>query len=255
MDINKVLHVATFAGQIILENGGETYRVEETIWRTCAAFGVDFAESFVTPTGIMVSVVDSNNNTLSLVKRVKKRTVNLEKISQVNDLSRNIKSKNLSVNEFNDALHKIENSNRYNLPITVFFSASAAAAFSILFGGNFNDFICTFFIGLIIKIFSTFGSELDINDFFTNSIGGAIAATMALWFVKLGIGSNIDKIIIGSIMLLVPGLAITNAIRDTIAGDIVSGLTRASEAILIAVSVAVGTGAVIGLWIGHFGGI
>ena len=82
MEINKILHVATFAGQIILESGGETYRVEDTIGRFCAAFGIQFAESFVTPTGIMVSVSDENSYTTTLVKRVKTRTIDLQKIHQ-----------------------------------------------------------------------------------------------------------------------------------------------------------------------------
>ena len=74
MDFDKVLHIATFAGRIILESGGETYRVEETICRICAAYGIRYAESFVTPTGIMVSVYDENNYTTTLVKRVTNRT-------------------------------------------------------------------------------------------------------------------------------------------------------------------------------------
>ena len=92
--MNEILQVATFAGQIILENGGETYRVEETIWRICKAFGADEAESFVTPTGIMASICH-NSETYSLIKRVSNRTVDLDKIDLVNDLSRNILLKKL----------------------------------------------------------------------------------------------------------------------------------------------------------------
>lgn len=255
MDINKILHVATFAGQIILESGGETYRVEETIWRICKAFGVEYAESFVTPTGIMSSVSDENHKTTSLIKRIHRRTVNLEKISRVNDLSRNIKTLNLTVDQFYNELINIENGKRYSAPVTIFFSALGAAAFSILFGGNIKDFVSAFIIGVIIKLFSNLCSELSINDFFINSISGSIVAGMALILVSEGIGSNVDKVIIGSVMLLVPGLAITNAIRDTIAGDLVSGLTRAAEAFLIAISIAVGTGVVLILWFNKFGGI
>jgi uncharacterized membrane protein YjjP (DUF1212 family) len=255
MDINKILHVATFAGQIILESGGETYRVEETIWRICKAFGVEHADSFVTPTGIMATVSDEDHKTTSLVKRIHKRTVNLEKISRVNDLSRNIQTQTLSVDQFYDELLKIENGKRYSTLITLFFSALGAAAFSILFGGNIKDAIAAFIIGVVIKLFSNLCNEFNINDFFINSISGAIVAGMALVSVKLGIASNTDIVIIGAVMLLVPGLAITNAIRDTIAGDLVSGLTRAAEAFLIAISIAVGTGAILILWLKNFGGI
>lgn len=255
MDINKILHIATLAGRIILENGGETYRVEETINRICTAFGMEDADSFVTPTGIMVSVFHKEKGTFALVKRVKNRTVNLEKVHLVNDLSRSICEQNMSVAQVNEVLKNIDNSTRYGTKTTLFFSALGAAGFSALFGGDIKDFFSAFFIGLIIKSFSLLSSNLSINDFFINSIGGAIAAILALLFVDNGIASNLDMTIIGSIMLLVPGLAITNAIRDTIAGDLVAGLTRAAEAFLIALAIAIGTGVVLSFWFNLRGGL
>lgn len=255
MDINKILHVATYAGQIILESGGEVYRVEETIIRICKAYGVYFAESFVTPTGIMVSVCDENHYTTTLIKRVKSRTVDLQKVHLVNELSRNVYTKNYTLDEVDQELKKIEHTPRYSFAITVLFSALGAAGFTVLFGGKVTDCLASFIVGIIIKLFTTKAAQLDINSFFINSIGGAAAAAMALILYSSGIGTNFDTVIIGSIMLLVPGLAITNAIRDTIAGDLVSGLTRAAEAFLTAIAIAVGTGMVLSFWISKFGGV
>ena len=252
--MNEILQVATFAGQMILENGGETYRVEETIWRICKAFGAEEAESFVTPTGIMASICHEGQ-TYSLIKRVSKRSVDLYKIDLVNDLSRNILIKNLSVKDFKFELQKINKSERYSDNITLLFSALGAAAFTILFGGNIRDFSAAFIIGFIIKFLTIKGSNMQINQFFINSLSAAVASFLAIIFVKIHLASNLDQTIIGSIMLLVPGLAITNAIRDTIAGDLLSGLTRAAEAFLVAVSIAVGSGAILSLWISSFGGI
>lgn len=113
MDINKILYVATFAGRIILESGGETYRVEETINRICTSFGMDDADSFVTPTGIMVSAFHKDKGIVSLIKRVKYRTVNLEKVHMVNDLSRSIGQQHMTVAEVNKALKEIDKSSRY----------------------------------------------------------------------------------------------------------------------------------------------
>ena len=155
--MNEILQVATFAGQIILENGGETYRVEETIWRICKAFGAEEAESFATPTGIMASICH-DGQTYSLIKRVSKRTVDLYKIDLVNDLSRNILLKNLSVKDFKIELQKINRSERYSNTITLLFSALGAAAFAILFGGNIQDFVAAFIIGFIL-----FQNVLGIN--------------------------------------------------------------------------------------------
>lgn len=252
--MNEILQVATLAGKIILENGGETYRVEETIDRICKNFGAEIAESFVTPTGIMTSIVHQGKS-YSIIRRVMNRTVDLDKIDKVNDLSRNILSNNLTVSQFKEQLLTIEKGQRYSYLITLLFSALGAASFSVLFGGDLKDLLAAFLIGLVIKILTIKGSDLGINGFFINSICGGITAILAILLLKVGIASHLNETIIGAIMLLVPGLAITNAIRDTIAGDLVSGLSRAAEAFLIAVSIAVGTGAVLSLWIANFGGL
>lgn len=252
--MNEILQVATLAGQIILENGGETYRVEETIWRICKAFGAEQAESFVTPTGIMASICHCGE-TYSLIRRISNRTVNLDKIDLVNNLSRNIVLKNFTVSEFKKELLIINSGKRYSFLISLLFSALAAGSFTILFGGNPKDMFSASIIGLVIRILTIKGSDLGINPFFINSISSATAAFLAIILIKLNIASHLNETIIGSIMLLVPGLSLTNAIRDTIAGDLVSGLTRAAEAFLIAISIAVGTGAALSFWISNFGGL
>lgn len=254
-DINKVVHIAAEAGKIILENGGETYRVEDTIIRICSAYGLFDAESFVTPTGIIISAADRNGQTISVVRRIKYRTVDLEKISQVNDLSRNIKINELSIQFVQLELKRINSLDRYKISTTLFFSGIVASFFTLLFGGNIYDFIVSFCAGIIIKYISIKLSSIYINEFFINVLGGSLAAFMALIAVRSGLATNVDKITIGSIMMLVPGLAITNAIRDTIAGDLVSAVTRALEAFLIAVAIAVGSGIVLKLWYNYLGGI
>ena len=252
---HKILHIAADAGRIILQSGGETYRVEETILRICYAFKVKHADSFVTPTGIMISLTDENGETISLIKRISSRTVNLEKISKVNDLSRELSETSLSLELVEKKLKEIDATPGYSDKSLITASAFSAGFFTLLFGGTFIDFLVSIFIGVVIKLISLSLNNIRINDFFINSLGGSIAALLALISIKLNLGQNEDKIIIGSIMLLVPGLIITNAIRDTIAGDLVSGISRAIEAIFIAIAIAVGSGIVIKIWYMYVGGV
>jgi uncharacterized membrane protein YjjP (DUF1212 family) len=254
MDTNKIAHTAVYAGRIILENGGETYRVEDTILRILAAYNLKEADSFVTPTGIMVSVTDQYGQIVTIVKRIRKRTVDLEKISRVNDLSRKIKIKGMTTDNVREELIAIDNLKRYDTKTTIIFSALAAASFTLLFGGNLKDFLASFLIGGIIKYMAIVLSNLSINDFFINILGGILAAIFAIISTSFNLSDNLDKVIIGSIMLLVPGLSITNAIRDTIAGDLVAGITRAIEAILVAAAIAVGTGITLKVWLTLSGG-
>lgn len=253
MNMNKILQVATFAGKIMLESGAETYRVEETICRICSSYGVETTDSFVTPTGIMVSI-SNNDETRSLIKRVISRGVDLNKVDQINNLSRTVQSTPTDINEFYEQLKKVNEGDRYSLTITLIFSAICAGIFSMLFGGDLKDLLSSALIGFIIKLMNTKFEELSINEFFINAISSALATTLAILLFSLGLASNVDKTVIGSIMLLVPGLAITNAIRDTIAGDYLAGITRAAEATLIAISIAIGTGAILSVWINTLGG-
>lgn len=254
MNYNQIAHLAVEAGRIILENGGETYRVEETMLRICKAYGIKESDSFVTPTGIILSMTDSLGHTTSIVKRIKKRTVNLEKVSRVNDLSRKLSSVQYDPDLISIQLQEIDMTKRYSTLITLLFGSLAAGSFTLLFGGNSQDFCTSFIIAAIIKYVTKILDDLYMNEFFINTLGGAIAALLALLSVHFNIASSIDKVTIGSIMLLVPGLAITNAIRDTLAGDLVAGITRAIEAFLIAIGIAVGTGIVTKIWLTLSGG-
>lgn len=255
METGRILNVATFAGQIILENGGETYRVEETISRICRSYGIEVAEGFVTPTGIMASASSTPADVRSVIKRVKHRTVNLDKISRVNELARQNALKPISVDDFYTQLQVIDASKAYPQWVVVATAALAAAAFTLMFGGTGFDALAALVSGYVAKYLTVTASRVGINDFFVNVMGGAVLTILGLLSVLVGVGDNPSLIIIGSMMLLVPGLAITNAIRDTLAGDLVAGVTRGAEAFLIAVSLAAGSGIVVGLWIQWLGGI
>ena len=248
MDLNKLLNISTLAGKIMLESGAETYRVEETIVRIGLSFGVDDAESFVTPTGIITSLT-KDSTTVTLVRRITSRGVDLNKIDLINNLSRQVQAQSMTIDELNTELINISQSDRYSAALTLFSSCAAAGCFALMFGGNIKDFFAAFIIGACIKIVSTICQKLDINSFFINSLGGGLCAILAIILMKLNICANLDKTIIGSIMLLVPGLTITSAIRDTIAGDLLSGITKAAEAFLVAISIAVGTGAILSLFL------
>ena len=180
--MNKFPHVSTYAGRMMLESGAETYKVEETICRICYSFGVDEADSFVTPTGIMVSICH-DNKTYSLINRVKSRSVDLNKIDKINELSRTLQSEPMDLSDILKLLKEIDNGERYSIPLTLAFSALAAGTFSILFGGGFNDLLAATFIGFIIKIVTIKFQKLSINEFI-NCIGGATAASLTLLLVS-----------------------------------------------------------------------
>jgi len=254
MHIDDIIHIAAEAGKIILENGGETYRVEQTITMICSSYGIKRTESFVTPTVVMISITNSENKTISIIRRIHVRTVNLSKVSMINNLSRELVLSPISISAIRKKIDYINNMTPYTQTTTTFFSACSAGFFTLLFGGNYKDFFVAFIIGALINWLSLSLDKLGVNSFLKNMLGGSLAAFIALLATSLNLVGNMDTIIIGSIMLLVPGIAITNAIRDTIAGDLVSGISRSIEALFIAVAIAAGTSIVFKIWFLLFGG-
>ncbi|SFB29742.1 threonine/serine exporter family protein [Clostridium frigidicarnis] len=254
MDIDKILHLSAYAGQLMLESGAETYRIEETICKICSSYGLENLQTLVIPKGIFVSVCEGLSQSHTVVLKVEKRSWNIEKVAKINNLSRSLQKGTYSMDELYEELKSIEQCKTFGLLTQTLAGAVAAACFSVLFGSNLKDFICTFFIGIAIQLFGYLGGILSINSFFMNALSGCLGGFLALLGVSLGLGDHVDKVTIGSIMLLVPGLVITNAIRDTISGDLLSGLIRAAEAFLIAISIAIGTGLSLTIWISIFGG-
>lgn len=248
MNINKLLKFSSDAGKLMLQSGGETYRVEETVSRICQSFDVDEVEVFASPTAVMISIL-FNGEIHSIVKRINYRGIDLNMVHNINSLSREIYQHRLSIDICEKKLKDICKSNCYPLSKTLFFAGIATSTFTILFDGKIREFLCAFFIGVLTKLISITLQKYNLNDFFLNIICGSFVATSSIICLHFGIINELNKLIAGSIMLLVPGLALTNSIRDLLDGQLVSGLTRAAEAFFIGLSAAIGTGSILRIYL------
>lgn len=241
-EAKRLLSMAILAGKIMLENGAETYRVEDTISRICNSRSfITYAEPFVIPTGILLAI-GFDDNILTYIQRTKSKTIDLNKIALVNEFSRNFVSTEMTIDEGYKCLEEIDGNKAYPSFANVLFGGFAGGFFSLLFGGTFSDFLCAFFISMIVVKTNNMLGRVNIIYFINNFIAVAIGTFIAIMSVKLGLGNSMDKIIIGIIMPLVPGVAITNAARDSMLGDFLAGMSRGLEAIIVALSVAFGVG-------------
>lgn len=245
----KILLLAIQAGKIMMKSGAEIYRVEDTITRICKACGIEYVDVFATPTGIFVSTDNENeDDTVTHIKRIKSSETDLSKISQVNDFSRKFTTTDLSVEDGMKMLNKIDDEKKYPFILRLLGAAIVTSCFSTMFGGGVKDFLVAFIAGMICYTFSRFFEKFEINFFIRGLCCCAMAAFIALIAQSSIPGASYGAILTGCIMLFVPGVAITNSIRDFLSGDMVSGLARMVEAILTAVALAAGSGIVIKLW-------
>lgn len=246
MDYKLLMNTAILAGEIMLKSGAETYRVEDTIQHILNTSHAETVETIVLMTGIVATLDNPDMDTISVVKRVENRGMKLSCIDQVNEISRQYCEEKITLEEAYDALRHIKvrqyKTWQYNLA-TIF----VCAGFTPLFGGGMREAVGAAAIGMILAFIVTIGKKLHMNGFILNilsSAGIACAATCLKWKVPL---MDVNIVIISCIMPLVPGIAITNAIRDTLQGDYLSGTARILEAFLTAAAIAIGIGTGIAL--------
>jgi uncharacterized membrane protein YjjP (DUF1212 family) len=227
----------------MLESSAETYRVEDTMNRIARAFGVENPQSYATPTGIYFSIDQAEPANMM---RIMKRTTDLNKIAEVNSVSRRIAAGELDMKEPYHALKQLETLKvLYSNKLMVLIAALASGCFTIMFGGIWDDFLPSVVAGGIGFIgFLWFDKLVEIR-FISEFVASFIIGLLAVFFIHTGLGVELDKIIIGAVMPLVPGLHITNAVRDLLAGHLVAGLSKGVEALLTASAIGAGIAVVL----------
>lgn len=244
MKTSEIALLAQKAGELLLISGAEIYRVEETINRICKAYGA-YSDAFALPTGIFITVKDDSGDTVTLTLRIKERANDFTKIAEVNNFSRETAHNPLSFDEAMEALKKIENSRHYPYPLRMVTSGATAMVFSLMFGGGLIEGTTALITGILIfltvnSIRKIFTNQI-LEYFLSGMLSGVIVLIAGLIFKRL----DVYSIIIGSIMMQLPGVAITNGIRDGINGDIVSAIARIIEAILWVTALGVGVAVVL----------
>jgi uncharacterized membrane protein YjjP (DUF1212 family) len=242
------LLLAADAARVMLESGGETYRAEDVAVAVVSALDGAEAECYATPTGVTISFVGMDGRVHSIVRRIKRRAMHLERVALVNALARSLATGEADYLTAASELDRIE-----RLPGRGFVAGAAAAAagagfFSLLFGGAWNDALVAGLVGALVSRFPPVMARRRMPDFFTNLVAGAAATLLCLAARRAGLATSADATVIGVLMLLVPGIAVTNAIRDTIAGDLVAGVARGADAFMAAAAISIGAGAAYQVW-------
>lgn len=244
-EVKKLMKLAILAGRILLDNGAEAYRVEDTMNRICASkTNIEEVDSFVTQTGIFLTV-EYEDEVFTYLKRTKNPTIDLNKIKLVNDFSRNFVNNNISIDKGTDILNTINTIPGFPKFIKLLGGSYVSGFFSLMFGGSIADFFASIFASFISLIILDRISIFNLTFFIDAFVGAFFVSLFGFISINLGIGDNIDMIIIGGIMYLVPGVSITNSIRDTMSGDSLSGLSKGAQSVFTALAIAFGVGIVL----------
>lgn len=241
MNINEALLISLEAGEVLLRNGAETYRVEESIIKICNGLGYS-CESIVFPTGIFLTVLSPDQGSETSVRRIKVRTLNLLKIDRINSFSRRLSACPTSYAEAIKELDDIKALKAYSIPLQLVSASVVTFSFAMLFGGSVRDSFAALIIGLTAYILNLWMLKAGYFPFLIYFVLSFLCGLLSLLTTLVFVGGSVYIIIISSVLLYLPGVAMTNGIRDLLGGDSVSGLTRLGEAILTVIAIGMGVG-------------
>jgi len=253
----ELVNFSLLAGLILMASRAETNRVEDTVSRILKTSGLPITEAFVLPTGITITLSDNKDMTICVNKRTAPGEVNINKIYEVNQVSRDFCSGVKSLEESYTRLKEINEEKGMPLWIKLIGSSLASGGFSVVFGGSVLDGVSSLIIGLILGLCLHYVKKILQKDFLTIAICSFIVAFLGVLFpwvaIKLNISISPQYIISGCLMPLVPGVAITNSVRDVLSGDFLSACARAVEAVMIAAAIALGVSG--GLYVSEIVGL
>ena len=237
--VNEILGLAMDIGELMLKSGAEVWRVEDTISRICTAYGCVHTDVF-SITSLIIATTKKDGEYASQSRRVYTYESNLKKVEDLNELSRNICATKPSLSQVDLRIKEILSNDSIKTGRRLAAHLIVSFSFAIFFGGSIRDGFAAMLVAMLIFLLDIFLNRGRINRLAYTLVCSFMAGVMAVALAKAGLATHIDKVIIGNVMLLIPGIALTNGIRDILCGDIVTGLLRLCESILIAVSIAIG---------------
>ena len=243
MNYNLLLDLAIDLGYELAMSGAETFRVEESITRMLAAYDVD-SDVFTIPNYIMVTIRRKDGTPVTRMRRIGYHGNNMDRVERFNGLSRRFVSEKPTLEAAHEMLAQTRKTCRsYTTPVQYLAHFLAAGGFGLFMGGTPIDGLCAGLCGLLVGVVDSYLDKLKTNQFFRTIASSFLMAMLAYALGAFGIARNPDAVTIGALMLLVPGLLFTNAMRDIIYGDTSSGVNRIVQVFLIAAALSLGTSA------------
>lgn len=256
-EMRQVLELALEAGRILLKNGAEIFRVEETIEHICRRYEIEEVDSFVLSNGIFLTARSKGEESYAKVKHVPLSGIHLGIVTEVNDLSRDISAGKVGIEEAFARLKEIEQLPAKKSLHLILAAGLGSGSFCYLLKANLWECFFAFVIGMFLYVFVIFAQKHSMSKIIINIVGGGFITVLAIIIsnINFPFAVSLDKLIIGSILPLVPGVSFTNAIRDIANSDFISGTVRLIDSLLVFVYIAIGVGFVLSAYNSILGGL
>ena len=230
------------SGRLIMEYGGETYRVEDTVQRMGVSLGFDRAECFAVPSGVFISCEEGSGPADTRVVRIRRKETDLGRVNDVNRVSRELSAGELSPQQALEELRRIEKRKETTSPgLKIVAAGVSSMGFSLIFGADWREALLALVTASLVQAVQLLGGRLRLAGHLSDSlIGSFLTVFLPLAVGEFVPGLNTTAAIAGGLMPLLPGLTMTNAIQDMLQGDDISGASHAMRALTVAALVAGG---------------
>ena len=235
-------------GEWMLKSGAGVSRVEDTISRICRAYGAKEANVFSITSSIVTTIEDEHGETITQTKRIRYYKTDFKKLDELNQLSRYMCSNLPEEAEVRQRILEIKKGKVVVFTEEVVTSAVIAAAWTTFYGGGITEGVIATICGATVTILARYIRIFAPNEMVLNFLLSFFVASVSYICASAGLTHDYGKIIIGNIMLLVPGVAFVNALRDMIGGDMMSGILRVCESVLLAIFLAAGSFMALVFW-------
>lgn len=244
----EVLALAVELADVMLRNGAEIYRIEDTVIHILKAYNIESFDVYVLSNGIFASANEDKDDACSMIRHVPLGGVNLSKIAYLNQLTRDLCSHNCTIEEAWARIKIAKTLPKYSNKVQIFFCGLGSACYTFIFGGGWMDFGFSFVIGALEQILLTYMDNHKVSRFLRNVFASMFVSFCSILVLFTGLPLLQDKIVIGAIMTLVPGITFTTSIRDFHNGDYLSGTIHLIDALLTALCIAVGICIPLAVW-------
>ena len=231
--------VLDIAEQMVI-SGAEVARTEYSIRRICKSLGAVRAEALSITTSLIVTVYYGEYSSVTQTRRVDKFAYNMDRLEKMNALSREICEKKLSVEEGRKRFKELMSEKYYSFYHQILFFMLIAFTFTLFFGGSIKDALTSSAIAVLFKYIDEFAKKIEINKFIPIVTSSLLGGFLAILAVRFEIADSVSMVSIGDVMLLIPGIMLTNSLRDMFGGDTITGGIRFIEAAMIAIMIALG---------------
>ena len=231
----RILNLASDAGHLLLQNGAEISRVEDTMERIATHFGVQNENFFVLSNGIFTTGKSYAN-----VKFIPIKGARLDKVVAINQFSRDVSAGKYTLDQAERRLEEIRRLPEKPLWEQVAGAALGSGAFCAIFGGSLLDCAAALVAGTLVYLFVALVSARAWPKALSNICGGLLGTAVCILFNRLGFGQNLGNMIVGTLIPLIPGVAFTNGLRDIAGEDYLAGMTRLLDALMVFLCIALG---------------